>query len=263
MPRRFPDRLSPEFLALTGCVALGAAQLCACGPSGLQPGAPAGAGAAERRVVRTAHFSAEVDRLDGVEAAARKAADELGGFVASSTVSGAAQSGTLVLTVRVPDAQLDTALARLEALAAHVESRRVGAEDVSADSVDLDAQQRNLSAARDRLVALLGRAATATEALEVNRALVEVQGQLERVQGRLSLLRQNVAMATIVATYAPRATAGLLEWRPLDVARSALVALGVVAKGAANVVIVLLVFTPVWGPVVLLLGRRRRARRAA
>ena len=92
----------------------------------------------------------------------------------------------------------------------------------------------------------------------MNRALTEVQGQLEQVKGRLEAVQQNVALATITATFTPRAHVGFGAWRPLEVAGAALVALGVVAKGAANLAIVLLVFSPVWGTALLMWRRRLR-----
>lgn len=211
-----------------------------------------------RRVVQTARLDAEVDHLDGVEASVRSTAEKHGGFLSSASSSGSGDDGSLVVTLRVRAAELSVALQELEALTTHVEFRQLTADDVTVEWVDLDGQQKNLSAARDRLVELLARAATATEALEVNRALTDVQGQLEQVKGRLEAVQQNVTLATITATFTPRGHAGLGAWRPLEVAGSALVALGVLAKGAANLAIVLLVFSPVWGAALLLWRSRLR-----
>ncbi|MDP1919725.1 MAG: DUF4349 domain-containing protein [Myxococcales bacterium] len=211
-----------------------------------------------RRVVQTARLDAEVDHLDGLESSVRSLAEKHGGFISSASSSGSGDDGTLVVTLRVRAAELSVALQELEALTTHVESRQLTADDVTVEWVDLDGQQKNLSAARDRLVELLARAATATEALEVNRALTEVQGQLEQVKGRLEAVQQNVALATITATFTPRAHVGFGAWRPLEVAGSALVALGVVVKGVANLIIVLLVFSPLWGAALLLWRSRLR-----
>jgi Na+/phosphate symporter len=212
-----------------------------------------------RRVVQSSRLDAEVEQLEGLEASVRAVAEKHGGFVASALSSGSGDDGTLLVTLRVAAPQLNVALKELEALTTRVDSRQLTADDVTSDWVDLEGQQRNLSAAKDRLVELLARASTATEALEVNRALTEVQGQLEQVQGRFKAVQQNVALATITATFSPRAHVSFGAWRPLEVAGSALVALGVLAKGAANVAIVLLVFSPVWGGALLLWRRRPRS----
>lgn len=207
-----------------------------------------------RQVVRTAQLSGQVDRLDGVEPAVTRIAQDAGGFVAGSLVL----DESLTLTLRVPQAVLAPTLDRLAALTTHVDARRLEAQDVTTESADLESQRRNFAAARDRLLGLLEKATTATEALEVNRALTEVQGQLEQVEGRLAAMKQSVTMSTVTATFTPRPTAGLEAWRPLEVARSAGVGLGVVFQALANVVIVTLVFAPLWGPVLVLVLRHRR-----
>jgi len=256
------QRLTRTGMAVAA-VLCGLIAACARSASPSAAGAAGGVRPTDRLIVRTAELDAQVDKLEGVETRLTTAVTELGGFVTRSETSGTDDDARLVVTLRVPDARLDAALTTLESLASHVEHRRLSGEDVTAEDVDLDAQRENLAAARDRLLALLQRAATATEALDVNRALTEVQGQLEQVQGRLKLLRQSAAMATLVATFTERPATGFGSWRPLEVTRSALVALGVLARGMANVAIVSLVFVPVWGPVVLLLRRRQRLRAGA
>jgi hypothetical protein len=220
-------------------------------------GGPPAPAPVDRRLAHTAQLELTVDDPTGTEAQARTLAEELGGFVGGSSMI---EGGSLALSLRVPDAALDEALRRLGALGA-VTTKRVQGTDVTLESVDLESQEKNLLAARARLVDLLSKTSTATEALEVSRALVEVQGQLEQVQGRLLVLTQRVAMATLDVTFAPRASAGFRAWRPLEVAAEAAVALGVIIKSLANLVIVLVVLAPLWGPLALFIWRRARAAR--
>lgn len=210
-------------------------------------------GQSERRIVHTAALSGEVESLKEVEPQVRAVAEAMGGFVSDST----ATNDELTVTVRVPDAKLAEAMERLAGLSTRVSSKRVSGDDVTTEFVDLTSQQKNLTAARERLVELLGRAANATEALEVNRALTEVQGQLEQVQGRLAVMDSKLKLATVVVTFVPRVSMG--EWRPLEVASNSGAALGLVLKALANLAIVVLVFSPLWAPVVLLIRRRMRA----
>lgn len=210
------------------------------------------------RQVRTAWLTAEVERPGDTAVQVAALAAELRGRVVRSESSGDTR---VMLTLRVPSASLDAALARLEALALRVTSKQVNAEDVTAEHVDLEAQRKNLTAARDRLLALLERARTATEALEVSRALEDVQGRLEQLEGRLALLVHDVAMAQVVVTLTPRETADFSAWQPLEVARSAAVALGVLLQVLANAAIALAVFAPLWGPLLFVIRRRRAARR--
>lgn len=210
--------------------------------------------------VHTAWLTAEVELPDEAASHVSALVAELHGRVVRVESTGDARATGAVMTLRVPSTNLETALSRLEALAVRVTEKRVKAEDVSAQHVDLTAQRTNLAAARDRLLALLDRARTASEALEVSRALEDVQGRLEQTDGRLALLAHDVAMSQVVVTLVPRGTSGFAEWRPLEVARSAAVAMGMLLRAAANLGIVLAVFSPLWAPVVLVIRRRRAAR---
>lgn len=203
-----------------------------------------------RRLIHTASLSGEVESLSEVEPKVREVAEALGGFVSDSTST----DDELVVTVRVPDAKLAEAMERLSALSTQVSARRVSAEDVTTEFVDLESQQKNLTAARERLVELLGRAANATEALEVNRALTEVQGQLEQVQGRLTVMDSKLKLATVEVTFT-----SVGAWRPLEVAHNSVAALTLLLRVFANIAVVVLVFAPLWAPVLVLILRRVRA----
>lgn len=205
-----------------------------------------------RHIVHTAALSGEVESLQEVEPQVRAVAEAMGGFVSDSTST----NDELTVTVRVPDARLAEVMERLAALSTQVSSKRLSGDDVTTEFVDLTSQQKNLTAARERLVELLGRAANATEALEVNRALTEVQGQLEQVQGRLAVMDSKLKLATVVVTFVPRVSVG--AWHPLEVASHSVAALGVLLNAMANLVIVVMVFSPLWAPVVLLIRRRAR-----
>lgn len=201
------------------------------------------------RLVHTASLSGEVEALSEAEPKVRAVAEALGGFVSDSTST----EEELAVTVRVPDAKLAEAMERLAALSTQVTARRVSAEDVTTEFVDLESQQKNLTAARERLVELLGLAANATEALEVNRALTDVQGQLEQVQGRLAAMDSKLKLATVAVTFT-----SVGAWRPLEVARNSVAALAILLRVLANIAIVVMVFSPFWAPVVLLIRRRAR-----
>jgi len=121
-----------------------------------------------------------------------------------------------------------------------------------------------------RLLDLLARAQTVEEALKVNQALTDIQGQIEWTKGRMQYLEQSAAMSTITVELVPVPPPTPIVdedgWQPLEVARIALRRLIELGQNLANVVIVLLVWTPVWLPVVLLgfwawrrVGRRSTA----
>lgn len=107
------------------------------------------------------------------------------------------------ITVRVPTAQFDAALAALGKLG-DVLQRNVSVQDVTDLYFDLETRMKNLEVVRKRLDELLAKANTVTEALAVQRELERVNGELERLKGKLKLIRELVAFSTITVDFQPR-----------------------------------------------------------
>lgn len=219
----------------------------------------------DRLVIKSADLSLEVERVTDAEAAIRAQVARLGGYVVKVENSGTDENLTTHITFRVPAARFDDALGGVQGLAKKVASRTISGDDVTEEFVDLDSRLRNLEATRDRLLTFLDKATRVEDALSVNNSLSEVQGQIEQAKGRMQYLKQNAALSTITVYLIPVAVTPIVPegtWQPVEVARAALRSLLLLAQGLANVAIVLLVWTPLWLPL-LLIGewvRRRLAR---
>lgn len=219
--------------------------------------APPGQIPSQRLVIRTAALSLQVESVREAESRVRATADALGGYVVSSETSGDESFLTARVVFRVPADRFDEALSGVQGLAKKVLARSVSGEDVTEEFVDLESRLRTLEATRDRLLDLLARAETVEEALSVNTALTDVQGQVEQVTGRMQYLRQSAALSTVTVELHPVPVTPIVEegaWQPLEVARVALRDLLEFGQGLVNLGIVLLVWAPVWLPL-LLLGR--------
>lgn len=105
------------------------------------------------------------------------------------------------ITVRIPRAQFDAAVARIEKLG-DVLHRNISAQDVTDEFVDLETRLKNARAMRDRLEILLKQAAV-KDALEIEKELGRITGEIERMEGRLKLLRDKIAFSTITVTFQP------------------------------------------------------------
>ncbi|HEX5688675.1 MAG TPA: DUF4349 domain-containing protein, partial [Roseiflexaceae bacterium] len=223
----------------------------------------------DRLVIKTADLSLQVESVRDAEAAVRAKVQALGGYVVKAENSGADESMTAQITFRVPAQRFDEALSGMQGLAKKVLGRTVSGDDVTEEFVDLQSRLRNLEATRARLATFLDKAATVEEALKVNESLSQIQGEIEQVKGRTEYLKQSAALSTVTVALSPVPTvAPIVEeggWQPLVVARGALRDLIELGQGLANVAIVLLVWTPLWLPL-LLLGlwvRRRMAGRSS
>ena len=204
-----------------------------------------------RLVVKTANLSLQVENVTNAEAAVRAKVQALGGYVVQVQTSGSDENLNSAITFRVPVSRFDDALAGVEGLAKKVISRTVGGDDVTEEYVDLDSRLRNLEATRARLLTFLDKATRVEDALAVNQSLTDVQGQIEQIQGRKKYLEQSAAFSTITVSLMPVPQLPQLvseeSWQPVRVARDALRSLIQFGQGIAEIIIVLLVWSPVWG----------------
>ena len=221
----------------------------------------------QRLVIKTADLALQVDSARNAEASLRTLVGQLGGYVVKVETSGTDESMTSHVIFRVPAERFDQALSGVQGLAKKVLSRTVGGDDVTEEFVDLEARLKNLEATRDRLQSFLDKAENVDDALKVNQSLSDLQGQIEQLKGRKQFLERSAALSTISVTLSPLPTiAPIVEdegWQPLGVARNALRGLVSFGQGLATLVIVVLVWAPVWLPILLFgfwLSRRLRRR---
>jgi hypothetical protein len=218
--------------------------------------------AGERLVIKNAEMAIQVERVREAEAGLRAKIAELGGYVVSSQNFGSDEEMSARVTFRVPAERFDAALSGVEGLANRVLMRSVSGDDVTEEFVDLGSRLRTLEATRDRMLELLARAESVEDALSVNQALTDVQGEIEQITGRMQYLRQSAALSTVSVDLRPVPVTPIITaggWQPLEVARGALAGLVSFGQALVNLAIVVLVWTPLWLP--LLLGGRFVLRR--
>jgi len=215
-----------------------------------EPQAPA----LPRMIVRTAEVSLIVgDTGATVETLAQLAAAN-GGYVTDSKFWRDGEVMRATLTVRVPAAKLDAALAAIRKVATRVESETVSGDDVSQEYVDLESEVRNLEAAeiemRQLMATVRERTKKAEDILEVYEQLTQLRGQIETAKGRMRYLSQMAAMSTIKLTLTPNpVTKPVVEagWQPVAVMKDASRALVKTAQGLTDVVIWAVIY---FGPLV-------------
>jgi hypothetical protein len=192
-------------------------------------------------------------------------ADDLGGYVADSSVT-ARQSAEL--TLKVPQAKLQQALTQLSRLG-HVTSRTQDTQDVTDQKAQLDSAVRDARAYRDSLRSRLARAKTDRLATSLRGRLARAEQALRERERDVARLAGQTSMATIAVTiHGDRHPAGAVvasggRWTPGDALRDAGRVLEVIA---GVLVIALAVLVPVAILAALavalnrLLTRRRRER---
>jgi len=207
---------------------------------GAAPGAPA---ALDRIVIKTANLSMVVS--DPSDAAQRITALATGmcGFVVSSNTTEASvdANGKKImqasLTVRVPSAQLDTALAQIRAMAVEVKNVNVTGQDVTAQYTDLQSQLRNAEAAEAKLTEIMNAATKTEDVMAVFNQLNQVRQQVEQLKGQIQYYDESASMSAISMDLIPDALNQPIAvggWQPQGVAKEALESLVRAFQGLAT-----------------------------
>ena len=186
------------------------------GTMGAEIGGVRASAADARKIVRTGYLdlvvSSPVDALSSAQAIAQNR----GGYIASSELSGSAgrqQSASVVLWV--PATQFDAARNELRGLAKHVDSERTNASDVTMQYVDTESALRNYRAEEARYLEIMKRAATVKDTLAVSEKLADVRGRIDTTESEFRALSHQVEMTSIAVNLLsePVASSGL-NWRP-------------------------------------------------
>jgi hypothetical protein len=146
------------------------------------------------RVIKDATVALQVKRggLQSALAAATATAGRFGGFVESA--SSGNKSGSL--TLRIPEAQFEQALAALKGLG-KVTSSTVSGRDVTSQFVDLNARLITWRSQETVLLRLMNRATSISDTLRVQAQLQQVQFRIEQIKGALRVLNNQTSYGTI------------------------------------------------------------------
>ncbi len=169
------------------------------------PATPVAVG--ERMLIQRGQMRVEVARTEEAMAAFLAQVKGWKGYLHS-------QAGT-ALTVRLPAARFEDGFAWLRASGRVLEESRQ-AEDVTEEYVDLGIRIDNAKRARERLLEVLKKTEKVEDLMRVEVELRRLTEELETMEGRQKALGEQVAMASIEATFqsASEATQGKRTRQP-------------------------------------------------
>ena len=188
----------------------------------------------------------EVNDITESIAGVTRVAEELDGYVVSSNEQGDKDITYGRISIRVPSDRFDEAFERLRKLAVKVTNKSTDSQDVTEEYTDLQAQLRNLEATEAQYLELLKKAQTVEDTLKVYQQLSNVRQEIERIKGRIQYLERTSDMALIeVSLYKTQPIDGT-GWSALETLKSAVRGLATFGKALANIAIWLVIFSPVW-----------------
>lgn len=229
---------------------------------------------AQRKLIRIVDLELAVDDTEAAAGRIRDLATSLGGYVGSTDAR--RRQGILFysITIHVPTADLEDAIARIKELASTVDREHLRTEDVTDRIIDLDARLRTLRATETELQALLGESRERQHDLDdimaVYRELTRIRSEIEQFQVQLESLEKRVSLSTINLVLRPTEAARPVvanRWSLTDLARNSARSLIGVLQALAGFAIfflivvlpvTLIVGIPVWGIVRLWQSARVR-----
>lgn len=153
--------------------------------------------AVTRHVIRTGSLTLSVeDTRKTVEQVEGMTADS-GGLVSESSVYEYSEGRySASLTLRIPEKQFDSFMARLQELG-EADDVRKGSEDVTLPYLDMETRIKNLKSEEERLREILDMAGTVEEILQVEQELSRVRGEIELLTMNFTQLQDLVALSAI------------------------------------------------------------------
>jgi len=200
----------------------------------------------DRRLVKTGYITLEVNDITEAIAGITGVAEELDGYVVSSNEQGDKDITYGRISIRVPSDRFDEAFDKLRKLAIKVTNKSTDSQDVTEEYSDLQAQLRNLEATEAQYLELLKKAETVEDTLKVYQQLSNVRQQIERIKGRIQYLERTSDMALIEVSLQKTKPIDGTSWSALETLKSAVRGLATFGKALANIAIWLLIFSPVW-----------------
>jgi len=214
----------------------------------------------DRKIVRTGTLNVEVADISKSLDEIAAIASQYNGFVVSSNQRGDDDNPSGYISIRVPSDKFNDALQKLKTLAIKVTYENTNSQDVTEQYMDLKAQLKNYEATEAQYLELLKKAESVKDVLEVQKELSVVRGSIERTKGRIQYLERTTDMSLIEVQLQKSKPIGESTWDVGGIFKSAVDGLIVFAKALLGILIWVLVFSPLWiiVLVIIFVVRRRK-----
>ena len=159
--------------------------------------------AADRKIIRNADITMEVDSTTDAQHRVTSIAEANGGFVVTSEAKQREHTDPskrtldIKLVVRIPSERFGPALDEIKQLAGNLPGENISGQDVTEDFIDLEARIKTQKALESQFLAIMKQAGSVTDALEVQRQIAEVRTDIEKLEGRKRFLENRSSLSTI------------------------------------------------------------------
>ncbi|MGI9055064.1 MAG: DUF4349 domain-containing protein [Pyrinomonadaceae bacterium] len=155
----------------------------------------------ERKIIRNADLKLETNSPEEAQQKITQIAESKNGFVIETNQSSSNAKITtrdvVNMTIRIPAAKFDEAIAEIRATGSRVIEEIVKGQDVTEEFIDIEARLKTQLALEQQFLEIMKRATTVADALNVQRELAQVRGEIEKIEGRKRFLENQSSLSTI------------------------------------------------------------------
>ena len=214
----------------------------------------------DRKIVKTGSISMEVADIGKSLDEIAVIAGQFNGYVVTSNQNAESDNPTGHISIRVPSEKFTDAFEKIKGSAVKVSYENTSSQDVTEQYMDLKAQLHNLEATEAQYLELLKKAENVKDMLEVQRELSNVHGDIERIKGRIQYIERTSDMSLIDVTLSKTSPIGESTWDVAGIFKSAVDGLIVFGQILLGLLIWVLVFSPLWIIVLVIIWAVRRKR---
>ena len=222
-----------------------------------------GSNAVDRMNVRTSSIDILVQDVQQTIESIKIVTNQTGGFVVTSQISGD-ESQVGWMSIRIPSSKLETTLSHIRNLAVRITQENSSVQDVTDQYIDLEAELLVLTQTRNTYLKLLERAKNVEETLKVHQAATNIQVQIEQITGRMKYLETTSSNALITIDIRPSTNPESLVkpgWNPTETTKDAIRGLSELGQNIVDMLILILIFSPAWMPIIAFIWFVMRKRR--
>ena len=153
-----------------------------------------------KKIIRDGSLTLKVKDIIAVRKQVDSIVFKMGGYVGSESFNSYEQESSYNIIIRVPAAQFDRLVERLEKGTGEVLFKDISARDVTEEFVDLEIRLANKRKFNGRYAELLKKAGSVKEILEIEENIRKIEEEIESTEGRLRYLSDQVAYSKLTLT---------------------------------------------------------------
>ncbi len=151
----------------------------------------------EKKIIKDGHMTIRSDDIQATKNLIDSLVDLAGGYYAKESFSEEETRKNYNLRIRIPAAQYEGFIKKLEQGPGNIENKTIEAKDVTEEYYDIKARMEADKELEQRLLQILQKATTVEDILKVEQKLADVREEIEAREGRLKYFDSRVAFSSL------------------------------------------------------------------